>query len=61
MEKLPSISKQNQREHAMKDQLIKYVEQLETERVKIAYLYDDKTLEKFDALIEQYYNLINTL
>lgn len=61
MEKLPSISKQNQREHAMKDQLIKYVEQLETERIKIAYLYDDKTLEKFDALIEQYYNLINTL
>ena len=45
----------------MKDQLIKYVEQLESERVKIIYLYDDKTLEKFDALIKQYYNLINTL
>jgi len=62
MEKLPSISKQNQPKHnAMKEQLIKYVEQLEIERQEKADVYSEETLIRLGNLIKEYHKLILSL
>ena len=62
MEKLPSISKQNQSKHnVMKEQLIKYVEQLEIERQKNAEVYSEETLIRLENLIKDYHKLILSL
>lgn len=61
MEKLQSISKQNQREHAMKEDLIKYVEQLEIERQENAEVYSEETLNRLENLIKEYHKLILSL
>ena len=62
MEKLPGISKQNQSKHnAMKEQLIKYVEQLEIERQEKADVYSEETLIRLENLIKDYHKLILSL
>jgi len=62
MEKLQSINKQNQRKHnAMKEQLIKYVEQLEIERQENADVYSEETLIRLENLIKDYHKLILSL
>jgi len=61
MEKLPSISKQYQRKHAMKEDLIKYVEQLEIERQENAEVYSKETLNRLENLIKEYHKLILSL
>lgn len=62
MEKLPSISKQNKSKHnAMKDELIKYVEQLEIERQANTDVYSEETLIRLENLIKEYHKLILSL
>ena len=61
MEKLPSISKQEQREHDMKEELIKYVEQLEIERQANTDVYSEETLIRLENLIKEYHKLILSL
>lgn len=45
----------------MKEQLIKYVEQLEVERQKNAEVYSEETLIRLENLIKDYHKLILSL
>ena len=45
----------------MKDELIKYVEQLEIERQENTEVYSEETLNRLDNLIKEYYKLILSL
>ena len=45
----------------MKDELIKYVEQLEIERQENTEIYSEETLNRLDNLIKEYYKLILSL
>lgn len=45
----------------MKDELIKYVEQLEIERQENADIYSDETLNRLSNLIKEYHKLILSL
>ena len=45
----------------MKDQLIKYVEQLEIERQENAEVYSEETLNRLENLIKDYHKLILSL
>lgn len=45
----------------MKDELIKYVEQLEIERQKNTEVYSEETLNRLDNLIKEYHKLILSL
>ena len=45
----------------MKDELIKYVEQLEVERQENTEIYSEETLNRLDNLIKEYYKLILSL
>ena len=42
----------------MKDELIKYVEQLEIERQENTEIYSEETLNRLDNLIKEYHKLI---
>ena len=45
----------------MKEELIKYVEQLEIERQENAKIYSEETLNRLDNLIKEYHKLILSL
>jgi hypothetical protein len=45
----------------MKDELIKYVEQLEIERQANTDVYSEETLNRLDNLIKEYHKLILSL
>ena len=45
----------------MKDELIKYVEQLEIERQENSEIYSEETLNRLDNLIKEYHKLILSL
>ena len=45
----------------MKDELIRYVEQLEIERQENAEVYSEETLNRLDNLIKEYHKLILSL
>lgn len=45
----------------MKDELIKYVEQLEIERQENTEIYSEETLNRLDNLIKEYHKLILSL
>ena len=45
----------------MKDELIKYVEQLEIERQENTEIYSEETLNRLDKLIKEYHTLILSL
>ena len=45
----------------MKEELIKYVEQLEVERQENTEIYSEETLNRLDNLIKEYYKLILSL
>lgn len=45
----------------MKDELIKYVEQLEIERQENTEVYSEETLNRLDNLIKEYHKLILSL
>ena len=45
----------------MKEDLIKYVEQLEIERQENTDVYSDETLIRLDSLIKDYHKLILSL
>ena len=45
----------------MKEDLIKYVEQLEIERQENAEVYSEETLNRLENLIKEYHKLILTL
>jgi hypothetical protein len=45
----------------MKDELIKYVEQLEIERQENIDVYSDETLNRLENLIKEYHKLILSL
>jgi uncharacterized protein YsxB (DUF464 family) len=45
----------------MKDDLIKYVEQLEIERQENAEVYSEETLNRLDNLIKEYHKFILSL
>jgi hypothetical protein len=45
----------------MKDELIKYVEQLEIERQENIDVYSEETLNRLDNLIKEYHKLILSL
>ena len=45
----------------MKDDLIKYVEQLEIERQENAEVYSKETLNRLENLIKEYHKLILSL
>ena len=45
----------------MKDELIKYVEQLEVERQENTEIYSEETLNRLDNLIKEYHKLILSL
>lgn len=45
----------------MKEDLTKYVEQLEIERQANTYVYSDETLNRLDNLIKEYHKLILSL
>lgn len=42
----------------MKEDLLKYVEQLEIERQENAEVYSEETLKRLDKLIKEYHRLI---
>ena len=45
----------------MKEELIKYVEQLEIERQENTEVYSEETLNRLDNLIKEYHKLILSL
>jgi uncharacterized protein YsxB (DUF464 family) len=45
----------------MKEELIKYVEQLEIERQENAEVYSEETLNRLENLIKEYHKLILSL
>ena len=45
----------------MKEELIKYVEQLEVERQENTDIYSEETLNRLDNLIKEYHKLILSL
>jgi hypothetical protein len=45
----------------MKEELIKYVEQLEIERQENTEIYSEETLNRLDNLIKEYHKLILSL
>jgi hypothetical protein len=45
----------------MKDELIKYVDQLEIERQENIDVYSEETLNRLDNLIKEYHKLILSL
>ena len=45
----------------MKEDLLKYVEQLEVERQENAEIYSEETLNRLDNLIKEYHKLILSL
>ena len=45
----------------MKEELIRYVEQLEIERQDNAEIYSEETLDRLDNLIKEYHKLIISL
>ena len=45
----------------MKEDLIKYVEQLEIERQENTEVYSEETLNRLENLIKEYYKLILSL
>ena len=45
----------------MKEELIKYVEQLEIERQENTEIYSEETLNRLDNLIKDYHKLILSL
>ena len=45
----------------MKEDLLKYVEQLEVERQENTEIYSEETLNRLDKLIKEYHTLILSL
>jgi hypothetical protein len=45
----------------MKEELIRYVEQLEVERQENTEIYSEETLNRLDKLIKEYHKLILSL
>jgi hypothetical protein len=45
----------------MKEDLLRYVEQLEIERQKNTEIYSEETLNRLDKLIKEYHTLILSL
>jgi hypothetical protein len=45
----------------MKEELIRYVEQLEIERQENTEIYSEETLNRLDKLIKEYHKLILSL